>query len=97
MAREIVVTRGNQITLTKTEREKSNIKEGDRVLINLYKDTIYISKKNPNVFDDFNSFLPKNFDKILGLKGSDNSAVLSSLLGSDWKQLDKQEMKEQII
>jgi len=79
MAREIVVTRGNQITLTKTEREKSNIKEGDRVLINLYKDTIYISKKNPNVFDDFNSFLPKNFDKILEKIRTDEKTRLKRL------------------
>jgi bifunctional DNA-binding transcriptional regulator/antitoxin component of YhaV-PrlF toxin-antitoxin module len=65
MGREIVVTRGSQITLTKMEREKANIKEGDMVLINVFKDTILISKKNPEIFDKFESFLPPNFRGML--------------------------------
>lgn len=61
MSREVTVTRGSQITLTKTEREMANIKEGDKVIINVFKDTIWIGKKNPAVFDNFKSFLPSNF------------------------------------
>ena len=65
MSREIIVTRGSQITLTKTEREKVDIKEGDKVIINVLKDTILISKKNPKIFDTFDSFLPSNFENTL--------------------------------
>lgn len=65
MGREIVVTRGSQITLTKMEREKVNIKEGDRVVINVLKDTILISKKNTEIFDKFESFLPTNFRDVI--------------------------------
>ncbi len=42
MGREITVTRGSQITLTKDEREMAMIKEGDKVIINIYKDVITI-------------------------------------------------------
>ncbi|MBI2130204.1 AbrB/MazE/SpoVT family DNA-binding domain-containing protein [Candidatus Woesearchaeota archaeon] len=65
MGREIVVTRGSQITLTKAERERANIREGDKVVINVFRDTLFISKKNPNVFDKFDSFLPGDFKEIL--------------------------------
>ncbi|MBI1935474.1 AbrB/MazE/SpoVT family DNA-binding domain-containing protein [Candidatus Woesearchaeota archaeon] len=79
MAREIVVTRGSQITLTKAEREKTNIREGDRVIINTLKDTILISKKNPDVFDRFESFLPSNFGTILKKARTDEKERLKRL------------------
>lgn len=79
MGREIKVTRGCQITLTKTEREKTKIREGDMVVINVFKDTIFISKKNPNVFDKFESFLPPNFREILKKMRTDERERLERL------------------
>lgn len=79
MAREVTVTRGSQITLTKMEREKANIKEGDKVVINVLKDTILISKKNPDVFDKFESFLPSNFKDILKKLRTDEKERLKRL------------------
>ena len=79
MGREIIVTRGSQITLTKTEREKANIKEGDRVVINVFKDTLLISKKNPSVFDKFESFLPRNFRDILKKMRTDEKERLERM------------------
>lgn len=79
MSREIIVTRGSQITLTKAEREKAKIKEGDRVVINVFKDSIIISKKNPDVFDKFESFLPTNFGDILKKMRSDEKERLKRI------------------
>ena len=61
---ETTVTRGGQITLTKDVREKLHIKEGDTVLLNLFGETILLSKKNPKAFETHN-FLPASFPKIL--------------------------------
>ena len=79
MAREIIVTRGSQITLTKAEREKAKIREGDRVIINIFKDIILISKKNPHVFDKFGSFLPSNFRDILKKMRTDEKERLKKM------------------
>lgn len=79
MSREIIVTRGSQITLTKDEREEASIKEGDRVVINVFKDTILISKKNPDVFDSFESFLPSNFKDTLKKMRTDGKERLKRL------------------
>lgn len=79
MSREIIVTRGNQITLTREERENANIKEGDKVIINVFKDTILISKRNPNVFDRFESFLPSNFSDILKKLRTDEKERLAKM------------------
>lgn len=79
MGREIVVTRGSQITLTKMEREKVNIKEGDRVVINVFKDTLLISKKNPEIFDKFESFLPTNFGDTLKKMRNDQKERLKRM------------------
>ena len=65
MKNETLVTRGGQITLTKEIRERTSIGEGDRVILNTMGEIIMISKKNPKVFDDVQSFLPENFEKIL--------------------------------
>lgn len=79
MGREIKVTRGNQITLTKAEREKANIKEGDKVVINIIKDTILISKKNPGIFDNFESFLPSDFERTLRKTRTDEKERLKRM------------------
>ena len=65
MSEEVIVTRGSQITLTKEIREKLHVKEGDVVIMNLIGDAVMLSKKDPKVFDNFESFLPDNFEKIL--------------------------------
>jgi len=65
MSEEVIVTRGSQITLTKQIREKLHVKEGDVVIMNLVGDAVMLSKKDPKVFDNFESFLPDNFEKIL--------------------------------
>ena len=79
MAREVIVTRGSQITLTRAEREKVHIKEGDKVIVNVFKDTILISKKNPDVFDRFESFLPSNFKSIIKKLRTDERERLEKL------------------
>jgi bifunctional DNA-binding transcriptional regulator/antitoxin component of YhaV-PrlF toxin-antitoxin module len=79
MGREVIVTRGSQITLTKAEREKAHIREGDRVVINIFKDPILISKKNPDIFDKFESFLPLNFKDILKRMRSDQKERLEKM------------------
>lgn len=61
---ETVVTRGGQITLTKDIREKLHIKEGDTILLNIFGETILVSKKNPQAFEIHN-FLPATFSKTL--------------------------------
>ena len=65
MLENTVVTRGNQITLTKKIREKLQIREGDSIVLNLQGEILMISKKNPEVFDKTGDFLPENFDKTL--------------------------------
>lgn len=79
MAEETIVTRGNQITLTKEIREKMNIKEGDRVILNFNGDVLVISKKNSKVFDNFNSFLPERFEDTLKKLRSDYRERLKRL------------------
>ncbi len=59
-----IVTRGNQITLTKEVREKTGIREGDVLIMNLVGDTITVTKRNPKAFEN-RGFLPANFDKVL--------------------------------
>ncbi len=65
MGEETIVTRGSQITLTKNIRKKLGINEGDRVVLNIEGGVLMISKRDKNVFDDFESFLPDNFGKVL--------------------------------
>ena len=40
-------------------------KEGDKVVVNVISDMIIISKKNSTIFDNFESFLPKNFNNVM--------------------------------
>lgn len=65
MSRKTIVTRGNRITLTKAEMEKTNIRVGDKVIINIFKNILFITKRNTEVFDNFNSFLPSNFKDVM--------------------------------
>ena len=62
---ETIVTRGSQITLTKGIREKLNIKEGDRVVLNIQGDMLMVSKKDSGVFDKIERFLPDKFEDVL--------------------------------
>ena len=62
---ETVVTRGSQITLTKGIREKLNIKEGDRLVLNIQGAVLVVSKKDSRVFDKIESFLPDKFEDIM--------------------------------
>ncbi len=79
MSEETIVTRGNQITLTKEIRERLHIKEGDTVVLNLSGDVLVISKKNSKVFDKFEDFLPEKFDKTLKRIRSDEKERLKRL------------------
>ena len=79
MTEETVVTRGNQITLTKEIREKMNVAEGDRVILNLEGGILLVSKRDPKVFDDFEDFLPDNFDKIMKKMRADEKERLKRL------------------
>ena len=79
MSAETIVTRGSQITLTKDAREKLGIREGDRVVVNVAGDVIMISKKNSKVFDDFEDFLPANFEKTLKKIRTDEKERLKRL------------------
>ena len=62
---EVVVTRNGQITLTKTIREKLNIREGDVVILNTMDNLIIVAKRDPSIFDKALDYLPDNFPKIL--------------------------------
>ena len=62
---ETVVTRGSQITLNKEIREKLNIKEGDRLVLNIQGAVLVVSKKDSRVFDKIESFLPDKFEDIM--------------------------------
>ena len=65
MGEETIVTRGSQITLTKDIREKLDIKEGDRLVLNIQCGTLMISKRDSAVFDKFKEFLPEKFEHTL--------------------------------
>jgi len=79
MSEETRVTRGSQITLTKDVREKMHVKEGDRVILNLQGEILMVSKRDARVFDNFESFLPKDFDKELRRLRSDGKERLKRL------------------
>ena len=61
----VIVTRNGQITISKEIRDELGIREGDYVSLNVVNHAILVSKKNPAVFDNFNSFLPENFEQVL--------------------------------
>lgn len=61
---EVVVTRGGQITLTKDVRDRLRIREGDSINLNLIGEGVFITKRNPKIFDT-HDFLPDNFEKVL--------------------------------
>jgi len=73
------VTRGSQITLTKDIREKTGIKEGDRVILNVVGNTVVVAKRDPSVFDNIKGFLPGNFDEILDKTRTDDRKRLKRL------------------
>ena len=79
MPEESIVTRGNQITLTREIREKMHIIVGDIVTLNIDGDILMISKRNPKVFDDFEEFLPERFDKTMKKIRSDEKDRLKRL------------------
>ncbi|HLC50248.1 MAG TPA: AbrB/MazE/SpoVT family DNA-binding domain-containing protein [Candidatus Nanoarchaeia archaeon] len=73
---DTIVTRGNQITLTKGIREKLSIKEGDKLVLNVDGGLLMISKKNSGVFDDFKEFLPSRFESVLrSIRNSENERL----------------------
>ena len=76
MSEETIVTRGNQITLTKDVREKLNIREGDRIILNIVGGTLMAAKKDSSVFDNIKGFLPERFDSILRKIRSDEKERL---------------------
>ena len=79
MAEGTIVTRGNQITLTREVREKLHIKEGDRLALNTQGSILMISKKDSKVFDDFEEFLPVRFELTLKKLRSDEREHLKRL------------------
>ena len=79
MAEDTIVTRGNQITLTKYIREKLHIKEGDRLTLNIQGTMLTISKRDSKVFDDFEEFLPERFESTLKKLRSDERERLKRL------------------
>lgn len=62
---EVVVTRNHQMTLTKDVREKLDIREGDRIIINVVGDSAIISKRDPAAFREAGSFLPDDYEETL--------------------------------
>ena len=79
MSEETIVTRGSQITLTKGIREKMQIKEGDRVILNIQGGVLIVSKRDSKVFDDFEDFLPERFEKTIKKIRSDEKERLKRL------------------
>ncbi|MFH0837023.1 MAG: AbrB/MazE/SpoVT family DNA-binding domain-containing protein [Candidatus Aenigmatarchaeota archaeon] len=79
MPEESIVTRGNQITLTKEIREKMHVMEGDVVTLNIEGDVLMISKRNSEVFDNFEDFLPERFDKTMRKLRTDEKDRLKRL------------------
>ena len=79
MSTETVVTRGSQITLTKEIREKTGIREGDRVILNVVGNTVVVAKRDPSVFDKIGRFLPDNFEEILRKMRTDDRKRLKRL------------------
>ncbi len=79
MVEQTVVTRGSQITLTKRIRDKLGIREGDTVILNISGNTLTVSKRDPKVFDDFEDFLPSNFEEVLRKTRSDQAERLKRL------------------
>jgi len=72
MATGTIVTRGSQITLTKDIREKTGIREGDRVILNVVGNTVVVAKRDPSVFDNIKGFLPENSDDVMRKMRSDS-------------------------
>ncbi len=62
---EVVVTRNHQMTLTKDVREKLDIREGDRMIVNVVGDAAIVTKRDPDTFRDAGSFLPEDYDAVL--------------------------------
>ena len=79
MVESTIVTRGNQITLTRNIRENLHIKEGDRLTLNTQGGILMISKRDSKVFDDFKEFLPQRFDSTLKKLRSDERERLKRL------------------
>jgi len=79
MKGQSTVTRGSQITLTKEVREKANIREGDRVIVNVQGGVVMISKRNSKVFDEIEGFLPENFGHVLKKMRTDEKERLVRL------------------
>ncbi len=79
MSEETIVTRGNQITLTKEIREKMHIREGDKVILNIKGDVLMVSKRDSRVFDNFEDFLPEKFEKTLKKIRTDEKERLKRL------------------
>jgi AbrB family looped-hinge helix DNA binding protein len=61
---EVKVTRGSQITLTQEVREKIDVEEGDKVVLNVLDGQIMVSKKDPEAFET-EGFLPEDFEQSL--------------------------------
>ncbi|MFH1055848.1 MAG: AbrB/MazE/SpoVT family DNA-binding domain-containing protein [Candidatus Altiarchaeota archaeon] len=68
---EVCVTRNGQITLSKGVRDELNICEGDKVIVNMLGDGIYITKKAAHIWDTARDFLPENFKKTMSHVRSD--------------------------
>ena len=79
MGATTTVTRGSQITLTKEVREKTGIREGDRVILNVVGSIITVAKRDPSVFDRIGRFLPDNFEEILKKTRTDDRDRLKRL------------------
>ncbi|MAE49926.1 hypothetical protein CMI48_03805 [Candidatus Pacearchaeota archaeon] len=79
MTQEVTITRGGQITLTKNLREKMNVHEGDKVVLNFVDGSVMVSKKNPSVFKNIEGFLPERFENTLKKIRSDEEERLRRL------------------
>lgn len=79
MSEQTIVTRGGQITLTKEIRNRLDIREGDKIVLNISGGVLMVSKRDPKIFDKFDDFLPERFDKIIRKIRSDEKERLRRL------------------
>lgn len=76
---EVTVTRNHQVTLTKDVREKLDIREGDKVSVNVLGDVALVTKRDPQAFRDAPSFLPDDFESSLSEMRGDAEERLRDL------------------
>lgn len=73
---ETIVTRNGQITLDKGFRKELGIAAGDRIIANRMKGIVILAKKDSKVWGRVESFLPKDFGRVLSKIRSPSSERL---------------------